>query len=114
MTGTTSHCSQITWSPQGPVGSAYTDGQGSLVSANGSMLFLRYGSGTTGVDLKTGELWFRDTFTFEGGTGHFADAIGSGEEGGTFTDFNAILTGAPVPMWMEGTIAYNPGKSASR
>ena len=109
VTGTTSHCSQIMWSPQGPMGATYSDGRGVINGANGSTIILRYGDGTTGADPATGKLWFRDTWTFNGGTGLFAGATGSGEEGGTFSDFGAILGGTPVPMWMEGTITYSPG-----
>jgi len=110
VSGSTEHCSQILWSPQGPVGSTYSDGRGLLRSANSSTLVLRYGPGETGVDAESGEIWFRDPFTFEGGTGLFLDATGGGQEGGRFTDFNALLSGTPVPMWMQGTIAYRPGQ----
>lgn len=110
VTGTTEHCSQLIWSPQGPIGATYGDGRGSLVSANGSTLVLRYGQGITGVDAATGESWFRDTWTFTGGTGLFDGATGAGEEGGRFKDFVAVLNGVPVSMWMEGTITYNPGR----
>jgi hypothetical protein len=108
VTGTGSHCSQIAWGPQGPMGATYSDGQGVLNTANGSTITLRWGSGTTGVDPATGENWFRDTWTFAGGTGLFAGATGSGEEGGRFMDFNALLAGTPARMWMEGTITYSP------
>jgi len=69
VTGATSHCSQIVWSPTGPAAATYSDGRGSVLSANGSTIILRYGNGTTGVDARTGETWFRDDFTFNGGTG---------------------------------------------
>lgn len=108
VTGTTSHCSQIAWGPQGPMGAAYSDGEGVITTANGSTIILRYGNGTTGVDPDTGLLWFRDQWTFIGGTGLFAGATGSGAESGSFASFEAILTGTPVPMWMEGTINYTP------
>jgi hypothetical protein len=108
VTGTTEHCSQITWGPTGPMGAAYSDGRGTCTSANGSTLVLRYGTGTTGFDPATGETWFHDFWTFNGGTGLFSGATGGGEEGGRFMDFNALLAGAPVAMWMEGTITYDP------
>lgn len=108
VTGTTSHCSQIAWGPQGPMGATYSDGEGVLTSANGSTITLRYGHGTTGVDPDTGLLWFRDEWTFLGGTGLFAGATGSGVEGGSFASFDVVLGGMPVAMWMEGTITYNP------
>jgi len=108
VTGTTSHCSQIAWGPQGPTGATYSDGEGILTTANGSTIMLRYGNGTTGVDPDTGLSWFRDAWTFTGGTGLFAGATGSGLEGGTFANFDAVLAGVPVPMWMEGTITYGP------
>lgn len=111
VTGTTEHCSQLIWSPQGPIGATYSDGRGSLVSANRSTLVLQYGQGITGVDAATGESWFHDNWTFAGGTGLFDGASGAGEEGGRFMDFGALLSGAPVSMWMEGTITYNPGRS---
>jgi len=109
VTGTTEHCSQLAWGPMGPIGGAYTDGQGAIVTANGSKLVLRYGNGTSGFDTETGENWFRDTWTFNGGTGLFEGATGSGQEEGRFKDFNALLAGSPAPMWMKGTITYNPG-----
>ena len=110
VTGTGSHCSQITWGPQGPMGATYSDGRGILNTANGSTITLRWGNGTTGVDPATGENWFRDTWTIAGGSGLFAGATGSGEEGGRFMDFNALLAGTPARMWMEGTITYNPSR----
>ena len=109
VNGSTSHCSQILWGPGGAVmGATYSDGQGIMNTANGSTIILRYGSGTTGFDPDTGLLWFRDEWAFIGGTGLFAGATGSGVEGGSFASFEAILTGTPVPMWMEGTITYDP------
>jgi hypothetical protein len=110
FTGSGSHCSQIAWTPNGPGGVTYSDGRGTLVSANGSQLHLRWGNGISGADPATGELWFKDQFTIVGGTGLFAGATGGGEEGGTLEDFPAVLAGAPVAMWMEGTITYGPGQ----
>jgi len=110
MTGTASHCSQLIWSPQGPMGATYSDGQGIMHTANGSTIDFRYGRGTTGFDPESGLLWFRDEWTFIGGTGHFAGATGSGVEGGSFASFEAFLAGAPVPMWMQGTITYDPSR----
>lgn len=108
VAGSGSHCSQITWGPQGPMGSTYSDGRGELTSSNGSTIVLRYGNGTTGVDQATGQRWFRDDWTFIGGTGLFEGATGSGTEGGSFKDFSTVLSGTPIPMTMEGTITYNP------
>jgi hypothetical protein len=108
VTGTTSHCSQIAWGPQGPMGATYSDGKGLFTTANGSTIMLHYGNGMTGVDPDTGLSWFRDEWTFTGGTGLFAGATGGGVEGGSFASFEAVLGGVPVPMWMEGTITYNP------
>lgn len=109
ITGEASHCTQITWTDRGPGAVAYTDGRGTLVAANGSSVVMRYGDGVTGLDEATGETWFEDRFQFTGGTGLFAGATGTGREGGRFKDFLAVLGGAPVPMWMEGTIVYGPG-----
>ncbi|MFO7691500.1 MAG: hypothetical protein R6V57_00305 [Vicinamibacterales bacterium] len=111
VTGSTSHCSQLLWGPGGAVmGATYSDGQGIMHTANGSTIILRYGNGTTGFDPDSGLLWFRDQWTFIGGTGLFAGATGSGVEGGSFASFEAILSGAPVSMWMEGTITYDPSR----
>lgn len=110
FTGGGSHCSQIAWTPSGPGGATYSDGRGTLVSANSSEIHLRWDNGVSGLDPATGEMWFKDQFTFVGGTGLFAGATGGGEEGGTFGDFAAVLAGVPAPMWMEGTITYGPGK----
>jgi hypothetical protein len=106
--GSTSHCSQLTWWQGQPVGASYSDGQGLVDTANGSTIILRYGDGATGADPASGKLWFRDNWTFVGGTGLFAGVTGSGTEGGSFADFNALLAGAPVSMWMDGTITYVP------
>ena len=108
VTGTTGHCSQITFGPQGPESAAYTDGRGSVVAANGSTLTMIYGQGVSGIDPATGENFFHDAWTFTGGTGLFAGATGNGEEEGRFMDFNALLAGGFAEMWMEGTITYNP------
>ena len=108
VTGTTGHCSQITFGPQGPASAAYTDGRGSVVAANGSTLTMIYGQGVSGIDPATGENLFHDAWTFTGGTGLFAGATGNGEEEGRFMDFNALLAGGFAEMWMKGTITYNP------
>ncbi len=109
FTGDGSHCSQLHLTPQGPGAVTYSDGRGTLTSANGSTLALRWDNGTTGFDAVTGETWFRDHFSFVGGTGLFAGASGGGEEGGRFRDFMALLSGTPAAMTMEGTITYGPG-----
>jgi len=108
VTGTTSHCSQLIFGPEGPVGAAYTDGQLALTSANGSTITGRYSNGMSGYDVQAGENWFEDTWTFTDGTGLFAGVTGSGQEGGRFKDFGELLGGVPAAMWMEGTITYNP------
>ena len=61
-----------------------------------------------GVDPETGLSWFRDDWTFAGGTGLSASATGSGIEGDSFAGLDAVLAGTPVPMWIEGTITCNP------
>jgi len=108
IAGTGSHCTQVLWTPTGPGGVTYSDGMGTLAAADGSLLHIRWGGGTSGVDAATGEMWFKDQFWIVGGTGRFAVVSGGGTEGGTIKDFQAVLGGAPVPMWMEGTIAYTP------
>ena len=107
ISGTTAHCSQLTFGPQGPEGATYTDGLGSLTSANGSTIAMTYTNGTSGYDVQAGENWFEDTWTFTDGTGLFAGATGSGTEGGRFKDFGALLSGVPAAMWMEGRITYD-------
>lgn len=79
VTGGGSHCTQLIWTPQGPGGVTYSDGQGSLVSANGSVLNVRWGNGTSGVDPATGVMWFKDDFRFDGGSGRFTGATGGGQ-----------------------------------
>jgi hypothetical protein len=106
LAGQVSHCSQIAWTPQGPGSSTYSDGRGSLTAANGDTLTLTYGHGAAGYDAAVAEFWFKDDFTFTGGTGRFARATGGGSEGGRFKDFMALLAGAPAAMTMAGTIAY--------
>jgi hypothetical protein len=108
ITGEGSHCTQITWTPQGPGAVTYSDGRASLVGANGSTITMVYGPGVTGFDSATGETWFEDPFTFTGGTGLFQGATGTGKEGGRFKDFMALLGGQPCPMWMDGTLIYSP------
>jgi hypothetical protein len=109
FTGEGSHCSQLHMTPAGPGAVTYSDGRGTLVAANGSTLSLRWDNGTSGYDPATGTHSFKDEFSFAGGTGLFEGATGGGEEGGSFTDFEAILAGTPATMWMEGTISYGPG-----
>ena len=108
MTGEGSHCTQITWTPDGPGAVTYSDGRATLTTANGSTITMAYGHGVTGYDAATGETWFEDQYSFTGGTGTFGGATGRGKEGGRFKDFMALLGGQPCPMWMEGTITYSP------
>lgn len=111
VTGDGTHCTQITWSPEGqPLSVTYGDGRAALVTANGSRMTLRYGHGVTGFDATTGETWFEDEYVLTGQTGPLAGATGSGKEGGRFLDFTAVLGGAPVAMWMEGTLAHDLGR----
>ncbi len=105
FTGTAQHCSQLHLTPAGPGEVTYSDGQFTETAANGDLLQGTYTNGTSGADAN-GVLWFHDFFTITGGTGRFLNATGSGEEGGSFSDFIALLNGAPAPMWMKGTIAY--------
>lgn len=112
ITGETEHCTQITWSPDGqPLAATYSDGRANMVAADGSRLLMRYGNGATGLDTATGETWFRDDFTLFGETERFEGATGAGQEGGRFLDFAAVLAGAPVPMWMDGTITYSSART---
>jgi hypothetical protein len=76
------------------------------MSANGGRFTIAYDHGVTGLDAASGETWFQDDFTLAGVGGPFGNATASGQEGGRFLDFAAILGGAPVPMVMEGTIKY--------
>jgi hypothetical protein len=110
FTGSGAHCTQIAWTPSGPGAVTYSDGRGTLTAANGDTLDLQWGNGTTGYDPSAGTITFTDQFAFVGGSGRFAGASGGGREGGAFADFNAVLAGSPVPMWMAGTIAYGGGK----
>ena len=105
VTGTTSHCTQITWSAQGPAAVTYSDGRGTLSSATGTIV-LHYADGITGLDSQTGETWFEDVVTVDSGAGAFAGATGTAREGGRFRDFGALLAGAPVPMSLKGTLTY--------
>lgn len=107
--GEGSHCSQLHLGPAGPTNITYTDGKGALVTANGSTVALAWGNGTTWTDEK-GVTFFKDQFQVTGGSGTFEGATGGGTEGGSFTDFIALLGGAPLAMWQEGTIVYKPGK----
>jgi hypothetical protein len=105
--GDGSHCSQLHLTPSGPQNTTYSDGRGTLVTANGSTIELRWGDGTSWTD-EQGVTFFKDTFTIAGGTGTFKGASGGGEEGGSFKDFTALLGGTPAKMWQEGTIIYTP------
>ena len=105
FTGQTEHCSQMVWTPQGPAGTTYGDGRFTLSAANDDTIAGMYTNRESGTDA-SGLIWFLDDWTITGGTGRFAGATGHGEQGGTFNDFFAMLAGAPVKMWMEGTITY--------
>lgn len=109
FTGQGAHCTQLHMTAEGPGVVTWSDGRGTLVVADGSTLSLRWGDGTTGFDPGANEFWFKDHFTFAGGSGRFVGATGGGEEGGRFTDFMALLAGTPAPMTMEGTISYPAG-----
>lgn len=108
FTGQMEHCSQLVWTPQGPAGATYGDGRFTLSAANGDTITGVYTNSESGIDA-SGLRWFRDNWTITGGAGRFAGATGHGEQGGAFNDFFAMLAGAPIKMWMEGSIAYSPG-----
>ena len=109
FTGEAEHCTQLIWSLQGPAGATYDDGRFTTVAANGDTITGTYTDSEGGID-ESGALWFRDKWTITGGTGRFAGATGHGEEGGsTSAGFAAMLAGAPLAMWLEGTIAYSAG-----
>lgn len=108
FTGQMEHCTQLVWTPQGPAGATYSDGRFTLAAANDDTITGMYTNRESGTDA-SGLLWFLDDSTITGGTGRFAGATGHGEQGGAFNDFFAMLAGAPIKMWMEGTIAYSAG-----
>lgn len=108
FTGQMEHCSQLVWTPQGPAGATYGDGRFTLSAANGDTITGVYTNSESGIDA-SGLRWFRDDWTITGGTGRFAGVTGHGEQGGAFNDFFAMLAGAPIKMWMEGSIAYSAG-----
>lgn len=112
VTGQTEHCTQITWSEQGPTAVTYDDGTASFIAADGSELSMTFRNETFVLDVP--ESTFTDTYSIVGGKGRFAGATGRGLQGGHFTDLNAVLSGAPVPMWMEGTITYRAGRQKRR
>ncbi len=103
ITGTASHCSQVEWqlvngSPV-PIHMTYSDGQADFVAANGDVLRVTYGEGTSTFGPTGGT--FHDHFIVAGGTGRFAQATGAGVDDGTFTAMDA-----PMPTVMVGTIRY--------
>jgi hypothetical protein len=102
---TAQHCSQIMWTQAGPAGAEYSDGRFMMQAANGDILAGTYTDGTSGVD-ENGLLWYHDFWTITEGTGRFLKATGSGEEGGTFSDLFAFLSGAQATWWAKGNIAY--------
>lgn len=106
FTGQMEHCSQLVWTPQGPAGATYGDGRFTLSAANHDTITGTYVNRESGIDA-SGLISFRDDWTITGGTGRFAGATGHGEQGGAFNDFFAMLAGAPIKMWMDGTITYS-------
>ncbi len=106
FTGQMGHCSQLIWTQQGPAGTTYGDGRFTLSAANDDTVTGMYTNRESGTDA-SGLHWFLDDWTITGGTGRFAGATGHGEQGGAFNDFFAMLAGAPIKMWMEGTITYS-------
>ena len=108
MTGTASHCSQLIWSPQGPHGRHLQRWPGRPDQRERQHDRLPVRQRHAGFDPDSGLLWFRDEWTFIEGTGLFSGVTGSSIEGGSFASFEAFLAGAPVPMWMQGTITYRP------
>ena len=108
VTGEFSHCSQLKFGPSGPAGASYSDGRGKYVAADGDELHATYGEGVSGANAETGKLWWRDKYTFTGGTGRFAGASGTGRDFGEFASFDEVLAGASVPFNAEGTLKYEP------
>lgn len=98
VTATLSHCSQIDFQ----TGTAtYGDGYFTYVTANGDELSGTYHSGTSGP-LSATEVWWQDTFVFDGGTGRFANASGGGSDWGTFNTATGLME-----YETEGTISYD-------
>jgi hypothetical protein len=110
VTGEFSHCSQLTFGPNGPTGATYRDGRGKYVAANGDELLVSYTDGVSGATAETGMLWWRDKYTVTGGTGRFAGASGAGQDHGEFANFEQVLKGESVPFNAEGTLSYGPDR----
>ncbi len=101
--GVVSHCSYVGPPPDFIIDGSYGDGEFVLVAANGDELWGTYDSGTSGP-AAPGVFWWQDYLVFDGGTGRFEHASGSGFEWGT-VDFST--TPPSLSYHMEGALSYD-------
>ncbi len=100
------HCSYVGPLPDGTIGPNGTYGEGvfTLTASDGTTLTGTY---TDGVSTSPPpDVGFTDFFTFDGGTGRFADAAGGGMETGVIDFSLGPVPGAALSYTMEGVISY--------
>ena len=105
---TTEHCGR------------YSDGswEGAMTftAADGSTLVAAY-SGASTMDDEAEAYIVANDFVITGGTGRFDGASGGGPGGAhlAWADEIALFTGQfTLPMWIDGSIVYAPGKAKGR
>lgn len=105
--GYAEHCSYVGPLPDGTVGPDGTYGEGIFTLTADADAEVLKGTYTDGLTIAPPPMvGFIDYWTFDGGTGRFANAYGSGSETGT-VDFSAgFVPGAPFMVTMEGWIVF--------
>ncbi len=100
------HCSYVGPLPDGTIGPNGTYGEG-VFTLTGSDGVTLTGTYTDGVSTSPPpDVAFADFFTFDGGTGPFADAAGGGMEMGVIDFSMGAVPGAALSYTMEGVISY--------
>lgn len=108
ITYTNVHCTQLETGTH--------DGVMTFFAADGSSVVTTY-TGYGYPDFEVGAIMLITDYTIVEGTGRFADATGGGPSHAqlNFADNDAVVAGEiPVRMWMDGHIAYAPGKARGR
>lgn len=101
--GGASHCAYL--DPTEEFAVLYDKGFAWLRSASGDDALMEYGDGRAWLT-EDGAMEFEDAWSFEGGTGRFADLTGAGTGFGTFTD-QQVAAGEDVGYLMRGMMAYD-------
>jgi hypothetical protein len=106
--GSASHCAYLDPTEEHTV--LYDQGSGWLRSASGEDALLDYGDGRAWLS-DDGVMEFEDAWTFQGGTGRFANLRGAGTGFGTYTD-QQVAAGEDMGYTIRGVMAYDAALSS--